>query len=538
MTEQNVKCGVLVVDDEPKMLTSIQDLLEEEFTVSTANNAETALRVLEQREIAVIVSDQRMPGIGGDEFLARARKVSKATRVLITGYSDMEALVRAVNNGQIYAYVAKPWSPAEFKMTVAAAVQHYQLMQEVAQERELLHALMDNIPDGIYFKDTASRFTRINRTQAQVLGVHDPREAIGKTEADFLSEEYARESQQDEQAIISSGLRVIDKIEELRKADGEVCWVSTTKVPFTATGARITGIIGISRDVSERKRQEEISKAHTELANANKELELHNREIQRSNQLKSHFLASVSHELRTPLNAMIGFSDLLAAPRTGELNQKQMRFIVHIRNGGRHLLQLINDILDLSKIEAGRLELHKEDLRVGEVVAEVLSVIRSLATNKNINIVEDLAANLWAHADRIRFRQILYNLLSNAIKFTPEHGTVSIQSRAEGNCARISVADTGAGIRPEDQQVIFEAFRQVGDTTRGAKEGTGLGLAITKQIVEQHGGRIWVESEPGTGSRFSFTVASQKDAEAKFMEAVAPARGISIRAKVTLQETP
>jgi signal transduction histidine kinase len=214
----------------------------------------------------------------------------------------------------------------------------------------------------------------------------------------------------------------------------------------------------------------------------------------------------MSHELRTPLHTIIGFSELLGEELEGPLNTKQKRFIDHIHKDSFHLLELINEILDISKIEAGKLTLHPEPFNVFDAVSEVLGSIAPVAAAKSISLQHPTAATLMISADRVRFKQILYNLLSNAVKFTSPNGRISIDYSLTGPTAQFSVSDTGMGIPEDEQTAIFEKFHQVGSTTKGVREGTGLGLAITKYIVEQHGGQIGVESKPGIGSRFHFTL--------------------------------
>lgn len=294
-----------------------------------------------------------------------------------------------------------------------------------------------------------------------------------------------------------------------RRKDGSEFPVEISLSPIRSTqGSRVIAIV---RDITARKQAEaKINAMHqeftAELAAKNQQLELRNREVERANRLKSEFLASMSHELRTPLHTIIGFADLLGEELKGALNSDQKRFVKHIQQDSRHLLELINDILDLSKIESGRLELRPEPFQAADAMSETLIALRPLAEQKQIRIEEKLDQNLMITADRLRFKEILSNLLSNAIKFTPEKGRISVESGEYPDGAFFAVADTGIGIEPSEQQAIFDKFYQLGSTTRGVREGTGLGLAITKSLVEMHGGRIWVESTPGKGSRFQFVL--------------------------------
>ncbi len=254
--------------------------------------------------------------------------------------------------------------------------------------------------------------------------------------------------------------------------------------------------------------EDEVSRATEELRRTNNELTSAYEEIQKSSQMKSQFLAHMSHELRTPLNAVIGFSEILEDKTFGDLNEKQSRYVHNILTSSRHLLELINEILDLAKVESGEMQLVLTEFLIEDCLDQVTEVVRPLASNKSIVLNHDIDPELGLiRGDEGRIKQILYNLLSNAIKFTPEDGRVDVLvARRENGTLEIAVADTGIGIKKEHQELIFSEFRQVEETYSRRYEGTGLGLALTRRLVELHNGSIWVESVLGEGSTFTFTI--------------------------------
>jgi signal transduction histidine kinase len=238
-----------------------------------------------------------------------------------------------------------------------------------------------------------------------------------------------------------------------------------------------------------------------------REIEAKSRELEAANRHKSEFLANVSHELRTPLNAIIGFSEVLLEKLFGELNDKQNEYVDDILSSGRHLLSLINDILDLSKIEAGRMELEITTFDLPLAIENALLLIRERASRHGIQLERAIDDRLGDFTgDERKVKQILVNLLSNAVKFTSEGGRIKVAANVSDQGATVSVEDTGVGIAKEDQEAIFEEFRQASGNYVQKREGTGLGLTLTRRFVEMHGGKIWVESELGKGSKFTFTL--------------------------------
>jgi PAS domain S-box-containing protein len=376
--------------------------------------------------------------------------------------------------------------------------------------------IISHVHDSIVSTDMTGKIISWNRGAERMFG-YTAEEAIGKNVSLLYPEDQ----------LDFLEVEVIAPLKEKGNHDVEVRMRNSNGCEFYAhlslsmlrdSRDNPIGMVGYSLDISQRRQAEEevarlnadlerrVADRTEQLAELNKELELRNKEVERANRLKSEYLASMSHELRTPMNAIIGFSDLLAEKNAGPLNEKQMRYLGHIQSGAHHLLQLINDVLDVSKIEAGHVELQPEMIGALEAADEVLSVLEPLIESKRIEVETRMDKDMFVYADRFRFKQILYNLLSNAVKFTPEGGKVKIEANRGTEGVTVSILDTGVGIPYKEQEAIFDMFHQSGQTAKVVKEGSGLGLTISRKLVEIHGGRMEVLSEPGKGSRFSFTL--------------------------------
>ena len=294
----------------------------------------------------------------------------------------------------------------------------------------------------------------------------------------------------------------------------EAGWRSLVAVPMLREG-RIVGALVVRRRTPGGFSEETCELLQTfagqsalAILNARlfRELERKSAELEVASRHKSEFLASMSHELRTPLNAVIGFSEVLLERMFGDLNERQDEYLRDIWGSGRHLLELLNDILDLSKVEAGRMDLEPSAFSVADVIDSCLSLVRERAVRHGVTLERDVAADVgFLEADELRFKQVLLNLVSNAVKFTPAGGQVVVRATSDGAGVTVTVADTGVGIAPEDRARIFESFQQ-GGRGPAQQEGTGLGLTLSKRIVELLGGSMWVDSEVGVGSTFGFTV--------------------------------
>ncbi|MET0166715.1 MAG: ATP-binding protein [Vicinamibacterales bacterium] len=332
-------------------------------------------------------------------------------------------------------------------------------------------------------------------------------ELVNKAEADMMTQ--FDESQQG--YLASRRLVVGFAVGSILLALGLGYAISWSLIgPVRQMDARLNEIAAgdFTKQVSVPNR-DELGGLATNLNRMNDELGRLYRQLEAANQHKSEFLANMSHELRTPLNAVIGFSEVLAERMFGEINDKQAEYLADILESGRHLLSLINDILDLSKIEAGRMELEPTEFNLPDAIENTLTLVRERAHRHGIalgRMVDERLGTICA--DERKVKQVLLNLLSNALKFTPEGGRIDVAATVTDNAIEISVSDTGVGIAAEDQAAAFEEFRQVGAASKRI-EGTGLGLAISRKFIELHGGKIWVKSQVGAGSTFAFTLPLQ-----------------------------
>jgi PAS domain S-box-containing protein len=369
--------------------------------------------------------------------------------------------------------------------------------EEAKRQKDLLQLILESIGDGVVVADSNGKFLLFNAAAEQFLGV-----GATDTTSDKWSDEYGVylpdtvTQYPPDQLPLVRAMRgeIVDAVElfirNAKVPDGRL--ISITGRPLSAEDGTLQGGVVVFHDISLQKRAQET------LVHAKEE-------AVRASKFKDQFLSTMSHELRTPLNAVLGFSDLLADERYGPLNDRQQRYVNHIHTGGQHLLKLISDILDLSKIEAGRMELAREDVTVSSAFAEVISALYPLAEKKSQALLQQVEPDVHVHADAMRFKQMLMNLAGNAIKFTPEGGRIELAARQVDDQVRVEVRDNGPGIPPDQQQRIFEAFVRLAQTG-SATEGTGLGLAITSRLVELHGSKLGLESRPGEGTCFYFSL--------------------------------
>jgi PAS domain S-box-containing protein len=379
------------------------------------------------------------------------------------------------------------------------------------ESKNLLDAIVENSPAVISVKGIDGKYILVNRGFEAMLG-KARKDLIGKSSAELMSPAVAEQLKQNDDLVVRKRAPIEFEFEATGPTD-EKFLLLAAKFPLFRDDGEVFAICTISADITSRKRaEEELARLHAGLEDLvrtrTQQLTETNRRLEDANRARSTFLSTMSHELRTPMNAILGFSELLRAQAFGSLNQKQDVYVRQILESGHHLLELINDLLDMAKIDAGAVELNRTAFPIGNAMRATADIMSAQIRRKNLDFVIVLDdPSIQVYADERRCRQILLNLLSNAVKYTPEKGRIELVAAAVGESwSRIAVRDSGPGIQSADQRRIFYEFEQSDHVRDEAMGGIGLGLAITRRLVALHGGKIGVESEPGQGSEFWFTL--------------------------------
>ncbi|TQD27668.1 PAS domain S-box protein [Methanolobus vulcani] len=373
-----------------------------------------------------------------------------------------------------------------FQVIIRDITAQNKIVEELKHNEEKYRALFEKSNDAVVIHDFVGNILDVNEKACSIFG-HTKEELLKFNILSIIVPE-------DRQSTIAA----VEKVKDTKTWRNEIRMFKSdgTIIHFDVSGSLIEAqqniIQTVCRDITERiKVEKEMMQAKIVADTASR--------------AKSEFLTTMSHELRTPLNSIIGFSEIMLDGVTGDLQDKQEHYLERISESGRHLLSLINDILDISKIEAGKMELYLETVDIGNAVNEIVKITESLASRKNITVdVKMSDVTPLINVDKSKLKQIMYNLLGNAIKFTDNGGHVHIDVSNNDEYVIMSITDTGIGISPEDQKKLFKPFSQIDTSISRSYEGTGLGLALVKELIEVHGGRIWVESDAGKGSTFSF----------------------------------
>jgi len=399
------------------------------------------------------------------------------------------------------------------------------------EELKLRAQLLDGAIDSIFLQDFDGNFIYVNEAAGKAHG-YSRKELMKMKLRQVIAPERVSRLDSGFQEMLEKGQVIFESV-HLRK-DGSIMPVAVHGRTIESGGRKL--LLTVIRDITERKRMErELQKRSEQLDAQNEELQSQaeelmiqkqeliekTEEVERANKLKSEFLANMSYGLRTPLSVIIGFSQLMIDGVPGKINAEQKQCLSDILDSSQHLLNLINEVLDLSKIESGKVGLKLENIALPEVVESLTKTMMPILAPRKQSLDIEVEKGLPpVRADKAQLRAVLFNLLSNATKFTPDGGKLKIEVVRDDIWCQVSVIDNGIGIEKENQERIFEPFCQLDNPLMEKKKGTGLGLAVVKQIIEKHGGRIWVESEYGKGSRFTFTLPLARRGREEYQQTV------------------
>ncbi len=517
---------IVCIDDEPAVLDSLKIELKRalgnECIIETAEGGVDALELvrelqLENAEVALVLSDYIMPDIKGDELLGQIHRLSPQTlTIMLTGQADLTAVGNAIKSAKLYRYIPKPWHTEDLKITVLEAVHSYLQERKLAEQTVHLYQLNAELQEtNQQLRDSKSRLTQfldalplgfavynldgtvlyLNETGKKLLGVKE----ISQIDLEPTSQSVTIYQVGTGESYPFQELPIVQALQGLTviRDDLEVI-VNQQKIPLEIQAKpifdsqdNILYAVSSFQDISERRLKEVAMREATRSDEANR--------------AKSTFLANMSHELRTPLNAILGFARVLLT--NSSLKPEERQNVKVINRSGEHLLNLINQVLDLSKVEAGRVTLELAACDLPQLILELREMFQIRAKEKGLHLKFQISQDtpIWIRTDEMKLRQVLINLLSNAIKFTSQgHISLKVES-LNPESLEFSIADTGIGIAKGELEQIFQAFVQT-STGRKVQGGTGLGLAISQEFVRLLGSEIMVKSELGQGSEFKFTL--------------------------------
>ncbi|MHA1681201.1 MAG: ATP-binding protein [Promethearchaeota archaeon] len=514
------KKRILIVDDEPNAGETLKDVLEEyDYKVLLASSGKEALEITKQNGISVALIDLKLPDVNGLSLLQDLKSTyPEMICIIITGYATLENAMIAIKD-KVDGYFKKPIAIDEMLYQIKSLISNQALRIKLKQSEEQFRLLAEQSLMGmIIFQD--EMITYLNNTIHEMLGFEN-KDLIGLKIDDFVElifredrgkfiEQVKNLSNQDADTHFRGTYRIYSVSSELRTFDAYARNITHQGEP-----ALLFAVIDVSETVQVKQ----------DLIELNKTLEARIKErtieLEEANKAKSNFLANMSHELRTPLNSIIGFSEAILKGYLGEIASEQKEYITDILESGEHLLELINEILDLSKIEAGKLELKLEHVNVKDLVNKCRNMFKERQLRHTLDFKINIDPSIHSFiADGIKIKEVLFNLFSNAIKYTSDGGSFGLDIKVKKDEGRdedellFHVWDTGIGIEKNEIERLFKPFERLEPVYSASNSGTGLGLYYSKKLVELHGGKIWVESNgKDQGTSFYFSIPLLKSQE-------------------------
>jgi len=476
--DQTYQPTILVIDDERRIREGCFKILKKEnCLVEMAEDGETGLKMLAEKHYDIILTDLMMPGIGGMEVLAKVREQHPdSVSIVITGFATLEHSIEAMKKGA-FDFIPKPFTPDQLRVVVSKAVKMTRTLQDIATERTRLKTIVNYLAGGVLVTDRSKNIILYNPALLRMLGY----------QGDSLDDQPLSALTTDEKLTgIIDGILELNtgefkvlsaEIKPHKKGEGpsNQLYLRAQAVPFQNRSGEILGSVTIVDDITHLKELDE---------------------------MKSAFVSMVSHEIRSPLSTVLSQIKILMDGLAGELGAKQADILGKISRKVQGLVELSNELLDISRIEAGLIVQDKQQVQLMDILESLVEFIQPRAKEKNISLSLKKSDLPLINADMKSMEEVFSNLITNAIIYTPEGGKVDVMGEVKGNFVEISVSDTGYGIAPDELPRIFERFyRAKTEKTRNIV-GTGLGLPIVKSIVEAHNGTVKVESEEGVGSTF------------------------------------